>query len=66
MSKIVACLMFVVLMVGVSAQERPELLLQRGHAGGVEILAQAVSPDSRYAYTVGDEGAVKVWSLDTK
>lgn len=66
MRKFLAWLVFFALTLGASAQEEPELLLQRGHMGSVEIVAQAVSPDTRFAYTVGDEGAVKVWSLDTK
>ena len=66
MRKVLAWLMFFALVAGASAQERPELLLKRGHSGNVKIVAQAVSPDTRFAYTVGDEGAVKVWSLDTK
>ena len=66
MKQILVCLVMVVALWGTgSAQERPELLLQRGHDGGA-MRAQAVSPDSRLAYTVNEKGGVKVWSMNTR
>ncbi len=46
------------------AQERPQLVLQRGHEGSSEIRSVAPSPDGRFAYTASSDGTVKVWALD--
>ena len=50
---------------GLAAQETPELLLLRGHKGSSSILATATSADLRYAYTIGGDGAAKVWDVDS-
>ena len=59
-------LLFLIAIIGfVSAQEKPELLLSRGHSGQTRVIAEALSPDLRFAYTVGSTGDIKVWSLET-
>lgn len=45
------------------AQERPQIVLQRGHGGQAEIKRLSSSPDGRYAYTAASDGTVKVWNL---
>jgi WD40 repeat protein len=48
------------------AQERPQLLLQKGHGGNTDILATSPLVDARLAATAGSDGTVKVWDLQER
>ncbi len=44
------------------AAERPELVLQTGHTGGIQALA--ISPDGKWLVSGGQDSTLKIWSLE--
>src|SRR2546425_1268065 len=53
----------VILIAAVCWAQKPDLLLQSNHTGGIQSVA--FSPDSKLIASVGDDETVKLWDVET-
>lgn len=57
-------LLFCALLAPTLGQDRPTLLLQRGHETSEKVLAVGTIPGKQQIVTVGSDGTVKLWSAE--